>query len=394
MEGKLKFVIIGVAGVALVFLVLFISALGGKQALQKQVDELSEEKKTLSASLDQANKDIRRAKDQQSSLSREIDRLRQDKVDLDRRYELVNRAKDELVERIKTLQKQQREQPPKQAVAPAATSYVVGSDSDPYWAGILKAKTDLEMQLEAARKELKSIQINNEELQRDKSSLELDLNNIKRDNDDLKRQIAYNQKLMDSIAQELVREKNDKSKIQDNLKILKVQNDMLSREVKALNSRKVNLERRAKDIQDEKNTLENRMSEMETMLSGKISDIGNLQQELEGIRNGSVQPKAESAQGTAKKDSVELPAIVVRPPSGDQDDSLASGGRVLAVNRDNNFVIINLGKDSGIKIGDAFQVVRGSDKIALVEAIKVSKTVAACDIKKELSPIKIGDNLK
>ncbi len=68
--------------------------------------------------------------------------------------------------------------------------------------------------------------------------------------------------------------------------------------------------------------------------------------------------------------------------------------KVLSVNRDNNFVVIDLGEDSGVKAGRTFKVYRDKRLIAALEVIRVAKTVSACDIKDETSPIKIGDTVK
>jgi hypothetical protein len=66
----------------------------------------------------------------------------------------------------------------------------------------------------------------------------------------------------------------------------------------------------------------------------------------------------------------------------------------MAVNRDNNFVIIDLGEETGINVGNSFQVYRDGKSIANIEAIQVRSDMAACDIKKETRPIKVGDIVK
>jgi len=263
--------------------------------------------------------------------------------------------------------------------------------AESYWAGILKAKTDIEMQLNSIRSELKSVQISNEQLQREKSTLELDINNLAREREDLKRQLEYNQKIMDSIAQELVRERNDKIQIQENFKAIKNENTILNRQLKSLNNRKINLERNLQELQEGKSSVERRFIEMETMLTDKLSQINALKEELDAIHSGHKKPAEEK-----EKESVQLSPIVVRPrqeASTSQQEADATA-KVLAINRENNFVVIDAGEESGLKAGDAFQVYSGNERIASIEVIKTSKSVAACDIKREISPIKIGDTVR
>jgi len=71
-----------------------------------------------------------------------------------------------------------------------------------------------------------------------------------------------------------------------------------------------------------------------------------------------------------------------------------SVGQVLAINKEGNFVIINMGEDAGVKVGDMFSVYREGQRIATLEVIRPSKSVTACDIKKQALPIRIGDFVK
>ena len=68
-----------------------------------------------------------------------------------------------------------------------------------------------------------------------------------------------------------------------------------------------------------------------------------------------------------------------------------SGGKVLAVNKDNNFIVIDMGESSGVKVGDSFQVFREGQSIAAIEAIQVRRDIAACDIRRQNAMPKIGD---
>jgi len=103
-----------------------------------------------------------------------------------------------------------------------------------------------------------------------------------------------------------------------------------------------------------------------------------------------------------EKESVNLPPIVVRP--GAQEFSTeepavisqteAGEGKVLAINRENNFVVIDLGEAAGIKVGNTFHVYREDQPIATIQAIQTRRDIAACDIKQETETIKIGDTIR
>lgn len=380
MEQKAKFIIVGLVGLLIVCLFLFIQTLNSKQQLMRERDDLRNENAALSSKTEKLNSSLREKENEASSLRKDLDKVNKDLTEAQSKLELATRVRDKLVEELKSV-RQGTLRPQLQVEAAPPTT-------DAYWAGILKAKTDLEMQLESLRGELKSVQINNEQLQREKSVLELDLNTLRRESDDIKRQLEYNKKVMDSLAQELVREKNDKIQIQDSFKSIKNENVIIVRQLKSLNMRKVDLDKKIKQLGEEKASLERKLAEMETVLTGKISQ---LKEQLEAIRTGA----AEIGAPLKKKEPVELPPIVVRPQVETQIQEPADFlGKILTVDRENNFTIIDLGEQAGVKIGDTFGVYREGKKIANIEVIKTSKSVAACDVTRETRPIEIGDTIK
>ncbi len=383
MGQKTKFIIIGLIGFSVVCLFLFMQATSSQQLLVRERNDLKSENATLTNKLSQLGNELNVNNEKISSLRLERDKAAQGLNDLQKRFELVNKAREELVEKLKS----QRQQPE------VVQQEIVVQNTDAYWGAILKGKTDLEMQLASVRGELRNLQISNESLQRDKSALELDINSLRNEKQDLLRQLDYNQKLLDSISQEVMRERNDKVKIQDSFKTIKNENGVLSRQLKGLNNRKAVLDRKIQDIQVGKGVVEKRLSEMETMLTDRISQINSLKDELDAIRSG----KPLAALEKKPRESVELPAIVVRSTPASEKEKAEPpvfGGKILAVNPDNNFVVIDLGVSSGVKPGDAFNVYREGKSIGSIEVIQARSNISACDIKRMSAPLKIGDSIK
>ncbi len=376
MEKRVKFALVGLIGLLLVSLIINLQTFSARQAMQRERDELKRENASLSQQMEASLQDTQRLRDKINSLGLDLEKATKEKDNLQRKFDLVNKERLELVEKLK---EQRRPSVPLTSAAPIS--------EDAYWAGILKAKTDLEMQLENVRSDLKTAQINNEQLQREKNELRLEVTSLTRERADLKRQLDYNQKLMDSLAQELVREKNDKFQISETMKSLKSENAVLRRQLQVLDSRKIDLEKRFLDLQKQNQTLDNRLKEMETLLQGKTAQMGELKKQVEGAK--------ESIEGA--KESVELPPIVVRPQpetSAAVTSSASASAKILAVNQENNFVIIDLGTNANIKVGDTFKVYRQSKAIADIEVIQTRQNISACDIKKEAAPIKVGDSVR
>ncbi|HLD82503.1 MAG TPA: hypothetical protein VI976_00950 [Candidatus Omnitrophota bacterium] len=390
MEQKAKFIIIGLIAILVASLFINLFIYSAKQSAVKESDALKIENASLEKKAKEANENNKRLEAMVSSLNTNLNNLNRDKESLQARFELANRARDELINKIKSLEAANtmaaavsREERPQAAAAPMR--------EDAYWAGILQAKKHLEAELEDTRSKLRELDIDNGQLQKEKGALGLEVVNLGRDKEDLERQLEYNQKLMDGLAQELVSEKNDKFQIQDTLKIIRNENSVLKRQINSLNSRRLNVERKLAGIEKEKLGLENKLHSSDALLKDNISEVDNLKRRLESGQRE--RPSAQKGlSGEAKEKAVELAPIVVRSQS-EASAASSAGGRVLAVNRENNFVIIDAGEDAGIRTGDALQVYRDGEAIASIEAVQVRRDISACDIKKETEPIKVEDTV-
>ena len=417
MEQKTKFIIIGLIGFSAVCLFLFLQAISSQQLLTRERNDLKSENTTLTNKMNQLEHELNSNKDKIDSLLVERNRAVGDLGDLQKKFEVASQERVGLIEKLKSLSQSQSQRQQPEVVK----QEIVLQNTDAYWGAILKEKTDLELQLTSIRSGLRNLQISNESLQRDKNALELELNSLRNEKQDLLRQLDYNQKLaeskldynqkladskldysqklLDSISQEVVRERNDKVKIQDSFKTIKNENVILIRQLKSLNSHKSALDRKLADLQLGKDTVGKRLSEMETMLTERISQISSLKDELDAIKSG----KPSGVLEGKLKDSVDLPAIVVRSLSAASAapkespltaDMPVFSSKILAVNPDNNFVVIDLGTSSGIRQGDAFSVYREGKVIGSISVIQARDNISACDIKSMSVPFKIGDNIK
>jgi len=384
MEKNIRIVIIGLAVLLFVFFVIIIALSGAKSGLERERNELKKENAALSRKIEESVAENRRVREQMNSVVNEANKIVQDRAELLKKFEVIAKERDTLIEKLKKKGEMGMEDG-RRSLA-----------EDTYWADILKSKADLELQLEKLREQLKSISISNEQLQREKSALELDMVNLKREREDLKRQLGYvstnNQDTVDRMASDLVKERNDKIKIQESLKSIRSENSVLRRQLKSLSTRKVNLERKLMDAETEltqlkktKSMLEGKFNELEVFLRENMSRLERDSSGAEALKK--MKAKDEAAAG----EDVELPPIVVRQGAG---TSGVLVGRVAALNKENNFVIIDLGEEAGIRVGDTFRVYRDGKAIGALEVIQVRRQIAACDIKKETSPIRVGDLIK
>lgn len=390
MEEKTKFMIItgATAMLALVLFVLNLHTQGLKKSAERERDEIKASNTALTMQVEETKKKL-------DDAVKEKDRFGEDLNALNSKIAELTREKDALKSQYESLLKEseglrQKSKADYSVKAPQEAASVSG---DAYWSGVLKAKADLTLQLEKARSDLRLAQINSEQLKKEKEALDLDLKNMEREKQAVEEQVAYNQRIIDTMTAELVVEKNTKISSQDGLKVVKGENAALRRQLKALSNYKFRLEEKLQKLQEEKTTLERRFNEMSLLLENRMSQLGGMRQEIENIRGADTQEDLTED----KKGSVELPAIMVYPSQGPQneDASMApEAGRVISIDHQNNFVIIDIGKDSGIKEGRKFKVYRQGRYIADIEVMQAREKISACDIKKESAPVKTGDTVK
>jgi predicted nuclease with TOPRIM domain len=385
LEQKAKFIQMALLGFAVICFFLFLSAVNSKQQVLRERDVLKDENTSLSGRVEQLENNLRENKNKVNSLSAELNKISLERGKLEKKYDLAKKERDELVNKLKNQPLPVIMQQPIQETAPQV--------SDAYWAGILRSKTVLEIQLDEMRNDLSNAKISDEKLQREKNSLELDVNNINREKEDLIRQLDYNQRLVDSISKELVMERNDKILIQNGLRAINSENAALVRQLKNLSNQRAGLDKKLQELQEQNSTLEKRFNDMQTMLSDKATQVSRLSDRLESASG--------FQEGTSdRKESVELTPIVVRPqqdagePEASVQQLASSRPKVLAINRENNFVIIDTGEDSGIKTGETLEVLRDNNPIGIIEVMQLRRDIAACDIKKETTPISVGDEIK
>ena len=100
-----------------------------------------------------------------------------------------------------------------------------------------------------------------------------------------------------------------------------------------------------------------------------------------------------AAEGSTASRTVELSPIIVH---GDQETKASLTGRVVSVNKQNKFVVVDLGQKQGIQVGSTFGVYRGGDYIATIEILQLRKDISAADIREVASGknIEVGDIVK
>lgn len=402
MNNKIKILLVGLAAVCAISLVIAFQLNSVTKALRSQLEttirEFDQEKQNLNKQLSSLLETKKKLDVQLGDLRTKFDSLTKDKDALQGKFDLVTKERASLVEKVQDLaaQKKKLEEEVVKlkesgAAASPATAPITSegvAKEDAYWANVLKDKAALEIQVKNLEKQLTDLQLKTSTAIDEGRKLDLQLKTVTEAKTDLERRIIYNEKLAETLSEDLVREKRDKKTIIGQLDNLRQENFELKTRLMAMGDKKTSLEGKLVDLQQEREILSKRLAELDQVLQDRVDQIIQVKDDIKAVRS--------ETKEASTKDSrvVQLQPIVVK--AAEETGPKKKGptaGQVLAINEENNFVIVDMGEDDGVKVGQTITVWRNNQKVATLEVIQTRKEISAADIKSVSSgsKIKIGD---
>ena len=268
------------------------------------------------------------------------------------------------------------------------------ASDETYWANLLREKASLEVKLQDMEDRLAQGSIQIVELRQQNEDLQLELDTLQAQSDDLAQEIKYKSNMINNLSLELARTKNDKKFIGDRLARIQQENGTLREELRGLVEAKSSLQKSIVRLTQDKNKVERELGSAENLIQSKIDEIWEIKESLDRTFK-------ESTQKFQTPGSVELPPIMVSSGNSTAAIKFDAGatepgfnGRIVSVNEENNFVIVDVGEESGVALGDALSVYRDSKYVAQLEVIQVRKDIAAADIKNQWTDVQVGDIIR
>ena len=391
-EKKIKWAILGlIVLLAMSFFVIF-SVQSSKIALLRKYNEdkerLTKESEEFSKKLATALTDSKELQSRLGSIQMELERLSTEKIELQNQYELLNKEKTELLDKVK---KRALVKPEPAVEEPPELKPPTPISEDAYWAEILKTKANLELQVKDLNQRLKDLEISNQQLQNEKTSWELKVSELNQEKDELERKLQYNEKLLDSISTQMVHERNKIYQLQKDMVAVKQENESLRSEVKRLDKQRLAFAEKLSDLLKERESLITRVDKAELTLNEKVSQMERMHHEFEALLK-KVTSEAQASGIKPTEGAVELPPIVVSSsPAAEEGYSLKLEGKILTVDEEHSFIVIDLGKADGAIEDMVFEVFRGDELLGKVKIIQLREEIAACDIIQTITSFKIGD---
>ena len=268
-------------------------------------------------------------------------------------------------------------------------------ESDMFVASLLKQKVSLEVEIQRLRSE---IDPKNQEISRLKAEgmdKEIILSRLQEENNLIEQRLKDSEQVAQILSSDILKEK-------DLNKDDKAAHEKIAMENNALKSRIGELGKIAKEyniLLAEKEDMRTKIAKLESDIEYKNREIDKFKIALQENAAGSGETRAEAYHSP---EEVNLPPIITQKTAKLTTPSLERigekselKGRIVTVNKEHNFVVIDLGKQDGIGIGNKFNVYREDMFLGSIEIIQARDRIAAADIKdlKEGMDIEINDTV-
>ena len=213
----------------------------------------------------------------------------------------------------------------------------------------------------------------------EKEGVEQELRQAKQAKQQVELDLAKNKEQLTQAMVLLAQEQQAKEELAQAVEDRQREITRLSKDMEQLRQERESLVAQASQLKGQQSTLRSQVSELETAKSDLESKVMELSQqptvELDRVVVGS----GEDGIG----DVTSMPASV-------------SHGQVLVVNREYDFIVVNMGKNQGLQIGQEFQIMRGDEVLGRVKVEKVYDELSAAAIlpQSKKDAIREGDLVK
>lgn len=262
----------------------------------------------------------------------------------------------------------------------------------------LQELAQLQAEKEDLLAQLESLQSANQEkderlssLRTQLSSLSADVENARATFGDLQARYERLTAEREQLQAQLTATAAERDSTQQRLERLATENADLERLSSRLRERLNLLDRDYQQLTQKMSQVEALQQQQETQASlAPNPAVGGVELPAFGAPAGGVPANWSSSTSTIPG-TVELPPIIVQKDQAGR--AMPVRGRLVDVNDAHNFVVVDKGSLDGVRVGMAFDILRGNGSVGRVTAVRVRPQLTACDIVRAHTPgpVQIGD---
>ncbi|NQV04449.1 MAG: hypothetical protein HQ532_03025 [Candidatus Omnitrophica bacterium] len=330
------------------------------EKLNRELASSQEKNKDLELKLAAAEKELSALESSNENLTSKYETLLEDRDVLNKELARVKKGKFFLEKKIREV------------------------ESDKFTAGLLKDKTFLEVELGRLKDSLAPKDLEIEGLKAENRDLSAGFAEFLEEKDVLEEKIRDSEMVAEILSKDLLKEKTRAEKDKEDFKRAKIDNRFLKTRIAELEKNAVSFDK----LLTERDDLKLKIASLEKDMEYKNQEISGMETALNSRERRAEEYRAEAYHSPQE---VDLPPIVLeRARYGAEEVSASSfdlmnkdsslRGRIVTVNREHSFVVIDLGKQRDVEIGTMFEVYRGSTLIGRLKTIQCRQRISACDI--------------
>lgn len=197
-----------------------------------------------------------------------------------------------------------------------------------------------------------------------------------------------------SLGKDLEQEKSQKEEALSQV-------DRLKTDLQQQQSLRSDLENKFTHAQEEAKNMQARLSALEGKKAELEVKLKELEEKSQGVELGTIVVTPETAAAPAKTEPAKKAETAKKPDKSAAKQQLVepqtSGGlegKVLVVNKDYNFAVINLGSKDGVNVGNTFAVYHNNKYLGDVKVEKVHDSMAAAGFSAEDMRNKVSEGDK
>jgi len=325
--------------------------------LNRQIVSSTRENQELKSKLDAIQSELETVESRAKDLKFQYDKLLGDRDDLNKELVRVKKGKFYLEKKVREM------------------------ESDIFVAGLLKQKASLEVALKGLKESMTPKDLEIEKLRAENMDFEIKLARVKEEKELLEKRFKDATEVAEILSKDLLKEKHKNEETKQYFEDMSVESRVLKSRISELEEASGSFDR----LLAEKDKMQLKIASLERELESKNREIAKVKE--------SATASEWRAEAYHAPSEVDLPPIVLESPGyGSSASSLGRvtkeaslegrlRGRIVTVNREHNFVVIDLGRQGGVDIGTVFNVYRGDSFIGSIEVIQTRERISACDIK-------------
>ena len=186
------------------------------------------------------------------------------------------------------------------------------------------------------------------------------------------------------VQRELETMKSQYADLNARYNTVQVERDQFAGQVDQLSGERSRLQEQIARLTGEKTALEQSATELKRTLDRLEQENRRLTERMDDLTHRLTSGVAGGAVGVGAQagamQTIELPPIVVQQGGGQAIVTGPVQGKIIQIDQEHQFVVINKGSRDGIRQGSTFQISRSGTPLGKVTALRVRETVTACDI--------------